>query len=286
MTPEERLSFREYAEANRTEPDGTESQWAAYTLKALAALEQAEAEVKGLRDESIINRAAFAISRDLEAELAGCIKTRNELGDGMIAAREECDVLEAKLADAHCLLRSAHAAVDPEAWPEVSVALAAALDSCELPHCQHLAQAEAKLAALVSEREAIQNDSRVLAGVFCGRQYDPGTPRSNHEALKAHVAVCASHPAAEFRKRAEQAEAKLAAVVALHRPCPLYDECGHDHQEGEPGVIYVDEVGLTCDAGRTGTVCMHCHTDGDGMVREDAWDAKYPCDTLKAAGHE
>jgi hypothetical protein len=40
LTPEERASFRAYAEANRTEADGTESQWASYTLRLLDEVER------------------------------------------------------------------------------------------------------------------------------------------------------------------------------------------------------------------------------------------------------
>lgn len=39
LTPDERASFRAYAEANRTQPDGTESQWASYTLRLLDEVE-------------------------------------------------------------------------------------------------------------------------------------------------------------------------------------------------------------------------------------------------------
>ena len=43
LTKEERESFRAYAEANRTESDGSECQWADYTLRLLADLERVEA---------------------------------------------------------------------------------------------------------------------------------------------------------------------------------------------------------------------------------------------------
>ena len=47
---------------------------------------------------------------------------------------------KAKLADAHCLLQEAAAAVDPETWPELSAKLAAALE-CGLPQCKHAQEA-------------------------------------------------------------------------------------------------------------------------------------------------
>ncbi len=41
-------------------------------------------------------------------------------------------------------LQSAHAAIDPEEWPEVAAQLSAALESCELPQCKDsLAKREA-----------------------------------------------------------------------------------------------------------------------------------------------
>jgi hypothetical protein len=49
LPPEERASFRAVAEANRTEADGTESQWASYTLRLLDDVEQAEARLAAVR---------------------------------------------------------------------------------------------------------------------------------------------------------------------------------------------------------------------------------------------
>ena len=69
---------------------------------------------------------------------------------------------------------------------------------------------ERRMLRMEAERIAIQENERILTCVFCGHQYEPGTPASNHEALRAHVAVCEQHPAAEFRRRAEVAEARLA----------------------------------------------------------------------------
>jgi hypothetical protein len=77
--------------------------------------------------------------------------------DSMRAALSEIDALEARLADTHCLLQGAYAAVDPAVWPELSARLFAALGSCELPQCQHASEAfaardaaEARLAAVAS----------------------------------------------------------------------------------------------------------------------------------------
>lgn len=48
LTDEERESFRAYAEENHTEPDGTESQWAAYTLRLLDEVAALRAKVEEL----------------------------------------------------------------------------------------------------------------------------------------------------------------------------------------------------------------------------------------------
>ena len=65
------------------------------------------------------------------------------------------------------------------------------------------------LSTFYDERIAQQNDDKVVTCVFCGFSYKPGTPQSNHEALRSHVAVCELHPAAAFRQRAEIAEAEI-----------------------------------------------------------------------------
>lgn len=80
---------------------------------------------------------------------------------------------------------------------------------------------------------------------------------------------------------------RLRKIDALHQPFGIYDECGHEHKgdeetekADEPGVVYVAEVGFTCEEGRVQTVCRHCHTD-DGEVREDTSDWEWPCATRR-----
>ena len=48
---------------------------------------------------------------------------------------------------------------------------------------------------------------------------------------------------AEVRRLRER-EAKLRA---LHAPVPIYQECGHEHEEAEPGKVFVSTIGLTCN---------------------------------------
>lgn len=54
---------------------------------------------------------------------------------------------------------------------------------------------------LEAERIAIQNDERVLTCAYCGHQYEPGTPVSNHKSLTEHIAVCPSHPMHKIVRR-------------------------------------------------------------------------------------
>ena len=51
-----------------------------------------------------------------------------------------------------------------------------------------------ELERLRAERVAIQNDSQTLTCVYCGHQYPPGTPPSNHHALTQHIRHCSKHP--------------------------------------------------------------------------------------------
>jgi hypothetical protein len=60
-------------------------------------------------------------------------------------------------------------------------------------------------------------EQRVLTCAFCGDAYPPGTPETNHEALTAHVKVCAKHPLAGRIDPSDLDEA-LAAVDVVHYP--------------------------------------------------------------------
>jgi hypothetical protein len=67
LTAEERASFRAYAEANRTEPDGTESQWASYTLRLLDDLTEALTSLAQAND-TIAMMAEMDHEYQIEAE--------------------------------------------------------------------------------------------------------------------------------------------------------------------------------------------------------------------------
>ena len=71
-------------------------------------------------------------------------------------------------------------------------------------------------------------------------------------------------------------------TVAEHREWKVYDECGHEHKIGDPGVIEVEDIGLVCSEGYGYSVCFACHTD-DGDMREDGpWEQAWPCDAAEA----
>lgn len=83
-------------------------------------------------------------------------------------------------------------------------------------------------------------------------------------------------------QRAEPVTAEeIQRIRRAHSPFGIYDECGHDHNEGDPSVIDVEDIGLSCKDGLRYQVCFECDTD-DGEVcewtpEENAW----PCDVAR-----
>ena len=51
----------------------------------------------------------------------------------------------------------------------------------------------------LNARPAAQStgDDKIVTCVYCGREYPPGTPASQHELLTAHIRVCEKHPMRE-----------------------------------------------------------------------------------------
>jgi hypothetical protein len=79
-----------------------------------------------------------------------------------------------------------------------------------------------------------------------------------------------------------QALRAILAVLELHCPWYVVEECGHDHAEGESGLrIETLEVGIVCEEGVRNTVCRACDTT-DGEPREDTDEGEYPCATVLA----
>lgn len=59
--------------------------------------------------------------------------------------------------------------------------------------------------------------------------------------------------------------AALVALLDLHKPHDIYEECGHDHDGTDPGDIDIDEIGFVCQDGYQYSIChVCCTTCGDG----------------------
>jgi hypothetical protein len=82
---------------------------------------------------------------------------------------------------------------------------------------------------------------------------------------------------------------------ALHSEYKIYDECGHNHRYSEdgdlePGVIEVEDVGLTCEDGLQYVICRECCTHGGRQgqtvtcVDDHDHGVCWPCPTLQALG--
>ena len=66
----------------------------------------------------------------------------------------------------------------------------------------------------------------------------------------------------------EQLRAGADSVRKLHREFTVYDECGHDHEKDEPGVVDALNVGLVCQEGYRRSICVECCTaDSDGLCQ-------------------
>lgn len=79
----------------------------------------------------------------------------------------------------------------------------------------------------------------------------------------------------------------ISAALDLHAPYGIYDKCGHEHVDTEPGVREIDNVGLVCEAGLEFVVCSHCcANDGYGQSEECAAAHDHarvcdPCPTVR-----
>lgn len=58
----------------------------------------------------------------------------------------------------------------------------------------------------------------------------------------------------------------LRAVLELHQPRRIYDECGHEHTEEDrkaSRAVAIDEVGYVCKDGYQYSICRSCCMDSD-----------------------
>lgn len=126
------------------------------------------------------------------------------------------------------MLTDKNAPRDPDAWLDYVRALWAAYDSEQRQGIsdpakqwnlalavgallKRLDAGAADLKTRTEEREEardwvrrITTAARVLTCAFCGEAYPPGTPTDNHEALTAHVRVCAKHPMREVERERDE----------------------------------------------------------------------------------
>jgi hypothetical protein len=70
--------------------------------------------------------------------------------------------------------------------------------------------------AIAEEIEiALQNRTQVLTCVYCGHEYPPGTPKSNHESLTAHIEVCEKHPMSQLMAKTKLLHHKHMQTITL-----------------------------------------------------------------------
>lgn len=72
----------------------------------------------------------------------------------------------------------------------------------------------------------------------------------------------------ELIARIRELEAQEARVRAVHRPLTIYDDCDHDHNLEDAGVIEVDSIGLVCSDGKMYDICISCCSD-DGESQSE-----------------
>jgi hypothetical protein len=80
----------------------------------------------------------------------------------------------------------------------------------------------------------------------------PGPRRGVH--IDSRILSAAMTEIQEHRKRE-------AAVRALHKPHSIYEECGHNHDPDDDGVVYVEDVGYSCSL--LYKICDQCCAEGD-----------------------
>lgn len=86
----------------------------------------------------------------------------------------------------------------------------------------------------------------------------------------------------------------LEAVLDVHRPFHIYDECEHKHEMPEghklpEGLHLIEDVGLVCDDGYLYSICRECCADDTFQNEECATYHKHsgdaacwPCPTVRA----
>lgn len=90
----------------------------------------------------------------------------------------------------------------------------------------------------------------------------------------------------------------IEALLVLHRQVPMYGECEHtfeQHEAGNTDVVYAEEIGETCEAGRTGDICFGCccsyelpysQTEQCADYHGEGRGTCYPCPTVRAVAQQ
>jgi hypothetical protein len=94
---------------------------------------------------------------------------------------------------------------------------------------------------------------------------------------------------------ARQHQARIEEALKIHSQFRVYDECGHQHEDDDPDVIEIDEIGLTCGDGYLYSICANCCTGGSrewqtetcaSEHKHDGDAACWPCPTRIALTEE
>lgn len=87
---------------------------------------------------------------------------------------------------------------------------------------------------------ALQNESQILTCVYCGFQYEPGTPTSNHESLTKHISECKKHPMFAIKEENKLLREAI-SYIGRALPCALIDVLGKERYEAIHGPSDEDE---------------------------------------------
>lgn len=79
-------------------------------------------------------------------------------------------------------------------------------------------------------------EGRVLRCAFCGEAYPPDTPPSQHEALTAHIRVCAKHPMRQLEQVASAALHALRSYQFGNAAPELAENCANALEQVLKGV--------------------------------------------------
>ena len=64
-------------------------------------------------------------------------------------------------------------------------------------------------------KQALANQVRILTCVYCGHQYEQGTPPDSAQVLTEHIAKCPEHPMAKLRAELEETTRRLHVALSM-----------------------------------------------------------------------